>query len=140
MLAIIPAVVIIGMRGDSSVTDLLTLSQVVLALQLPLAMFPLLYFASSSARMGQWRLGWFLLAAGWGSAILITAPIFTVFLIRPRLPGTSSWADEAAACSVETFRARAPSRSLGACLRHETSCVRRGAEHSTRGRWWAPRE
>ena len=35
-LAIIPAVLIIGLRGDSSVTDLLTLSQVVLALQLAL--------------------------------------------------------------------------------------------------------
>ena len=48
-------------------------SQVVLALQLPFAMFPLLHFASSRKRMGQWRLGWFLLIAGWGSAILITA-------------------------------------------------------------------
>ena len=53
--------------------DLLTLSQVVLALQLPFAMFPLLQFASSRRRMGIWRLGWFLLIAGWGSAILITA-------------------------------------------------------------------
>src|SRR6202021_3890461 len=40
-LAILPAVLIIGLRGDSSVTDLLTLSQVVLALQLPFALFPL---------------------------------------------------------------------------------------------------
>jgi manganese transport protein len=72
-LAILPAVVIIGLRGDSSVTDLLTLSQVVLALQLPFAMFPLLHFTSSSRRMGKWRNGWFLLATGWASAILITA-------------------------------------------------------------------
>ncbi len=72
-LAILPAVFIIGLRGDSSVTDLLTLSQVVLALQLPFAMFPLLQFTSSSKRMGAWKNGWFLLMAGWGSAILITA-------------------------------------------------------------------
>jgi manganese transport protein len=72
LLAILPAIFIIGLRGDSSVTDLLTLSQVVLALQLPLAMFPLLHFTSSRRRMGQWRNGWFLLIAGWGSAILIT--------------------------------------------------------------------
>src|SRR5580704_7397926 len=72
-LAILPAVVIIGLRGDSSVTDLLTLSQVVLALQLPFAMFPLLQFTSSRKRMGKWRNGWFLLATGWASAILITA-------------------------------------------------------------------
>jgi manganese transport protein len=72
-LAILPAVIVIGVRGNSSVTDLLTLSQVVLALQLPFAMFPLLHFTSSSKRMGNWRNGWFLLIAGWASAILITA-------------------------------------------------------------------
>jgi manganese transport protein len=73
LLAILPAVFIIGLRGDSSVNDLLVLSQVVLAMQLPLAMAPLLHFTSSRRRMGKWRNGWFLLAAGWGSAILITA-------------------------------------------------------------------
>ncbi len=72
-LAILPAVLIIGLRGDSSVNDLLTLSQVVLALQLPFAMFPLLHFTSSRKRMGKWRSGWFLLIAGWGTAIVITA-------------------------------------------------------------------
>jgi len=72
-LAILPAVFVIGTRGESSVTDLLTLSQVVLALQLPFAMFPLLHFTSSSKRMGTWKNGWFLLIAGWASAILITA-------------------------------------------------------------------
>jgi manganese transport protein len=71
--AILPAVFIIGLRGEGSVTELLTLSQVVLALQLPFAMFPLLMFASSSKRMGQWRNGWFLAVAGWSSALLITA-------------------------------------------------------------------
>ncbi len=71
-LAIIPAILVIGIRGDSSVNDLLTLSQVVLALQLPFAMFPLLHFTSSRKRMGRWKNGWLLLAAGWTSAILIT--------------------------------------------------------------------
>ncbi|MEJ2006842.1 MAG: Nramp family divalent metal transporter [Acidobacteriota bacterium] len=72
-LAIIPAVLIIGVRGGSSVTDLLVLSQVILALQLPFAMFPLLHFTSSRKRMGKWRNGWFLMLAGWSSALLITA-------------------------------------------------------------------
>ena len=71
-LAILPAVIIIGVRGDSSVTDLLTLSQVVLALQLPFAMFPLLHFTSSGKRMGKWKNAKFLLIAGWASATLIT--------------------------------------------------------------------
>jgi len=72
-LAILPAVFIIGLRGDTSVTDLLTLSQVVLALQLPFAMFPLLHFTSSGKHMGTWKNGWFLLIAGWTSALVITA-------------------------------------------------------------------
>ncbi len=72
LLAIIPAILIIGIRGDASTTDLINLSQVVLALQLPLAMFPLLHFTSSRKRMGMWKSGWFLLIAAWGSAILIT--------------------------------------------------------------------
>jgi manganese transport protein len=71
-LAIIPAVLVIGLRGDASVNDLLMLSQVVLALQLPFAMFPLLHFTCSRKRMGVWRNGWFLMIAGWGSALLIT--------------------------------------------------------------------
>lgn len=58
-LAILPAVFILGLRGDSSITDLLTLSQVVLALQLPFAMFPLLHFTSPRKRMGAWKNGWF---------------------------------------------------------------------------------
>ena len=52
-LAIIPAILIIGLRGEGSVTDLLILSQVVLAMQLPFAMFPLLHFTSSKKRMGK---------------------------------------------------------------------------------------
>lgn len=72
-LAIIPAVLVIGIRGDTSVNNLLMLSQVVLALQLPFAMFPLLQFTSSRKRMGNWKNGWFLSIAGWGSALLITA-------------------------------------------------------------------
>ena len=72
-LAIIPAILIIGVRGDASVNDLLTLSQVVLALQLPFAMFPLLHFTSSRTKMGAWKTGTVLLIAGWSSAVLITA-------------------------------------------------------------------
>jgi manganese transport protein len=52
---------------------LLNPSQGVLALQLPVAMFPLLHSTSSRRRMGQWKVGWFLLFTGWTSAAHITA-------------------------------------------------------------------
>ena len=73
LLAIVPAIIIIGIRGEGSVTDLLILSQVALATQLPFAMFPLMHFTSSKKRMGVYRNGWLLMIAGWTSAILITA-------------------------------------------------------------------
>jgi manganese transport protein len=71
--AIVPTIIFIAIRGDNSVNDLLTLSQVVLSMQLPLAMFPLMYFACSKRRMGKGRIGWFLILTGWTSCILITA-------------------------------------------------------------------
>lgn len=73
LLAVLPAVLVIGFRGEGSVTDLINLSQVILALQLPFAMFPLLHFTSSRARMGKWANGWLLLGAGWTSGLVITA-------------------------------------------------------------------
>jgi manganese transport protein len=74
LVAIVPAIVIIGWRGENtSVTGLLVLSQVVLAMQLPFAMFPLLHFTSSEKYMGRFGNGWFLRVAGWVSAALITA-------------------------------------------------------------------
>jgi manganese transport protein len=71
--AIVPAIVLIALKGQGSVTDLLTLSQVVLAIQLPLAMVPLLCFAGSRRRMGEGRIGPLLLTAGWASCAVITA-------------------------------------------------------------------
>ncbi len=70
--AIVPAIVLIALRGDNSVTDLLTLSQVILAIQLPLAMVPLLLFAGSKRIMGEGRVGGLILGAGWCSCLIIT--------------------------------------------------------------------
>ena len=71
--AVIPAVAFIILGSHKSITDLITLSQVVLAMQLPLAMFPLLAFAGSRRRMGSYRIPGWLLVAGWSSCLLITA-------------------------------------------------------------------
>jgi manganese transport protein len=72
LLAIVPAIWIISIRGNGNVTDLVNLSQVLLCLELPFAMFPLLHLTSSRKRMGRWANGWVLLVLGWGSALLIT--------------------------------------------------------------------
>jgi manganese transport protein len=71
-LAVVPAIIIISVRGSGSITDLVNLSQVILCLILPFAMFPLLYFSSSRKIMGKWTNGWFLMIFGWGSTFVIT--------------------------------------------------------------------
>jgi manganese transport protein len=53
LLAIVPAIVVIGIYGDGAATDLLILSQVVLSLQLSFAVFPLLMFTGSKKIMGE---------------------------------------------------------------------------------------
>jgi manganese transport protein len=85
-LAIVPAIVVIGIRGESGVTALLTLSQVILGLQLPLAMIPLLHITSSKRRMGRFKNGWVLLGIGWASCILITG-LDIYYLFTRVLPG-----------------------------------------------------
>ena len=71
-LAILPAVIVIGLYGDASITSLLVASQVALGIQLPFAMLPLMTFTSSKKRMGKWANGWFLLVTGWSCLLLIT--------------------------------------------------------------------
>lgn len=73
LVAIGPAIVMIAMKGDESATDLLVLSQVILGIQLPFAMIPLLYFTGSKRVMGKFRNPWFFLVAGWTCCGLITA-------------------------------------------------------------------
>ncbi|HTL27964.1 MAG TPA: Nramp family divalent metal transporter [Tepidisphaeraceae bacterium] len=50
-LAIIPAVIVIYLTGESGTTRLLVLSQVILSLQLPFAVVPLVKFTSSRVKM-----------------------------------------------------------------------------------------
>src|SRR5207248_926245 len=50
-LAIVPAVVVITINGEGGTMRLLVLSQVILSLQLPFAVVPLVKFTSSKLRM-----------------------------------------------------------------------------------------
>ena len=53
VIAIIPAVIVIGVAGEGKVTPLLILSQVVLSFQLPFAVIPLIQFTSNRYKMGE---------------------------------------------------------------------------------------
>ncbi|WP_213651502.1 Nramp family divalent metal transporter [Paenibacillus sp. J23TS9] len=52
LIAIIPAVIVIGLYGEGSTGQLLIFSQVVLSLQLSFAVFPLVKFTSDPVKMG----------------------------------------------------------------------------------------
>ncbi len=53
LIAIIPAVIVTALYGESKTTDLLVLSQVILSLQLPFAVIPLVLFTSDRKKMGE---------------------------------------------------------------------------------------
>lgn len=53
LLAIVPAVVLIHVSGGKDTVQLLVMSQVVLSMQLPFAVFPLISITSDKRRMGQ---------------------------------------------------------------------------------------
>ena len=52
MIAILPAVVVTVWAGEKATGQLLILSQVVLSLQLPFAVVPLVMFTASRSKMG----------------------------------------------------------------------------------------
>ena len=73
LIAIVPAILVIGIYGDNHVNSLLVASQVILGLQLPFAMIPLMLFTSRRKYMGNFVNGKFVLIAGWTAVALITA-------------------------------------------------------------------
>ncbi len=71
VIAIGPAVIVIALFGERSVTDLLVLSQVVLSMQLSFAVFPLVHFTSSRRIMGEFANPTWLRLLAWAVALLI---------------------------------------------------------------------
>ena len=64
-IAIVPAILVIGIAGEGRLTSLLILSQVVLSFQLPFAVIPLVRFTSEHAKMGQFVNSKFTTAVAW---------------------------------------------------------------------------
>lgn len=71
LLAIIPAVIVIRLSGSGAVDELLVLSQVILSLQLPFALIPLLHFTNSKIKMKEFASRYLVRVVAWFSAILI---------------------------------------------------------------------
>lgn len=73
LLAIIPAIIVTALYGEKGTAELLILSQVVLSLQLPFAIIPLIQFTGSRKLMGAFRTSLPVLILSWTVAALIVA-------------------------------------------------------------------
>ena len=70
-LAIIPAAFVAGWYGDNATAHLLILSQVVLSLQLPFAVVPLVRFTSNRKMMGEFACGGWTRGAAWAVTAIV---------------------------------------------------------------------
>lgn len=73
LLAVIPAMLVITLLGESATGNMLVLSQVILSMQLGFAVVPLLHYVSDRRRMGEFRIGFWTKLGGWLSASVIVA-------------------------------------------------------------------
>ena len=73
LVAIVPAIIIIRAVGEGGVYRLLILSQVVLSLQLPFAVVPLIKFTGSRRKMGPFASPGWLRAISWAVAACVVA-------------------------------------------------------------------
>ena len=71
LIAVVPAVCIIGWFGESRTTDLLIWSQVILSMQLSFAVVPLLRFTDEKAKMGRFANPVWIKLLAWISAAVI---------------------------------------------------------------------
>jgi manganese transport protein len=73
LLAIVPAILTIIVAGESATYQLLILSQVVLSLQLPFAIIPLIHFTSDKSKMGEFANKLWVKVLAWLTAAIIVA-------------------------------------------------------------------
>ena len=71
LIAIVPALIVIILFGEGSTTNLLVFSQVILSLQLPFAVIPLVMFTSNRNLMGEFVNPFWLKALAWLVASII---------------------------------------------------------------------
>lgn len=105
LLAITPALIVIGIYGENEVDALLVMSQVILSLQLGFAVIPLIHFVSDRATMGKHSIGILTKIAAWLiAAVLIYLNIkMLVNEIRPVFATGALWAKGIAAAAAIFF-------------------------------------
>ena len=86
-LALVPAMATVMLLGDAATAQLLVLSQVVLSLQLPFAVIPLVHFCGQRGLMGELRSPPWLQAVSWLCAAVIVLINASLLLALLRLTG-----------------------------------------------------
>jgi manganese transport protein len=71
LIAIVPAVIVIGIFGEGKTTELLIASQVCLSMQLGFAVWPLMRFTNEKAKMGEFANRIWIKILGWTTAGII---------------------------------------------------------------------
>jgi manganese transport protein len=87
LLAIIPAVIVTAIMGESGTAQLLILSQVILSMQLSFAVVPLVMFTSDKLKMGEFANSRWVKTTGWALAIIIAA--LNAFLLWQTVSGSA---------------------------------------------------
>ncbi|MBP6507732.1 MAG: Nramp family divalent metal transporter [Opitutaceae bacterium] len=72
-IAIVPAIVVIGIYGEDKSTELLVASQVCLSMQLGFACWPLMRFTGEKMKMGEFVNPWWIKLLGWTITLVIIA-------------------------------------------------------------------
>jgi manganese transport protein len=85
LIAIVPAIVVIALYGERGTGPLIILSQVVLSLQLPFAVFPLVMFTSDRGKMGAFVSPRWVSLLAWAVAIVIA--VLNVYLLYQTFAG-----------------------------------------------------
>jgi manganese transport protein len=93
--AIVPAVLTIYFAGDRGIYRLLILSQVILSMQLPFAVIPLIHFTSDRQRMGAFASPAWVRILAWTTAIIIAA-----LNIRLAFSAVGNWMDAAGSYGI----------------------------------------
>ena len=73
LVAIVPAVIVVVLYGERGTVALLVLSQVILSLQLPFAVFPLVSFTGDRRKMGDLVSPYWIRVLAWTVAVIIAA-------------------------------------------------------------------
>jgi manganese transport protein len=85
LLAIVPAVIVIGLKGEGASYELLILSQVILSMQLPFAVIPLIQFTDDKSRMGSFANKVWVKVLAWTTAAIIVG--LNAWLVYQTLEG-----------------------------------------------------